>query len=357
LKILFFTRYTRLGASSRLRFYQFFPHLKDRKITIDVSPLFNEQYLTELYNRRGTSKWNIVKSYLKRTLDVLKAANYDLIVIEKELFPYFPATAEYLLSSFGVKYIVDYDDAIFHNYDTHPNKGIRVLLGKKIATVMRSSALVVAGNKYLHDYAVQSGAVNTCIIPTVIDTTKYVVKQSYSSSEIVIGWIGSPSTLKYIETLKPILRDLSNRYPIKLHIVGGKSGVGLGEMEEVLDWSEEGEVEMIRNFDIGIMPLQDELWEYGKCGYKLIQYMGCAIPVIGSPIGVNDVIIQEGVNGFKPVDAIGWKNALEALIVDGGLRQSMGSNGRLIVEENYSLIRARKDWYRLISEVAESQIG
>lgn len=351
MKILFFTRYTRLGASSRLRFFQFFPYLRSAGISVDSSPLFNDQYLSELYGKKRIDRWNIIKSYFRRIAKLFKVNKYDLVVIEKELFPFLPAAAELILSFLNVKYIVDYDDAIFHNYDQHTSKWVRHFLGNKIETVMRCSSLVVAGNAYLENYAVKSGSKKVVIIPTVIDTGQYQVKVVNNAPEVIIGWIGSPSTLKYVEMLRPILQEIKDKYPIKLHIVGGKAGVGLDEIEEVFEWSEETEVELIRRFDIGIMPLRDQLWEYGKCGYKLIQYMGCGVPVVGSPIGVNNIIIQEGVNGFKPKDAEEWKKALEGLIVDQDLRMSMGKDGRRRVEENYSINKASETWLSLISGI------
>lgn len=63
---------------------------------------------------------------------------------------------------------------------------------------------------------------------------------------------------------------------------------------EVLPWTEATETQLIQKFDIGIMPLSDSLWERGKCGYKLIQYMACGVLVVASAVGVNKQIIQHG---------------------------------------------------------------
>jgi hypothetical protein len=89
--------------------------------------------------------------------------------------------------------------------------------------------------------------------------------------------------------------------------------------------------------DIGIMPLTDTPWSRGKCGYKLIQYMACGLPVVASPVGVNTHIVEHGVNGFLAASDAEWRDALYKLARDPGLRQKMGTAGRLKVETDYSL--------------------
>ncbi|WP_266202557.1 glycosyltransferase family 4 protein [Pontibacter kalidii] len=293
---------------------------------------------------------------MNRLLQLFTIWKYDIVVIEKELFPYLPATVERILSFLGVKYIVDYDDAIFHNYDMHPNKYVRAALGNKIAQVMKYATLVVTGNEYLKAYAVRAGAKEVSFIPTVIDTSKYRIKSKANANEnITIGWIGSPSTLQYLNLIKSVLEELSALYSFELAIVGGKSGIGLQGIEKVLEWSEDKEIEMIQDFDIGVMPLKDELWELGKCGYKLIQYMGCGVPVIGSPVGANNDIIQEGKNGFKPTNLEEWKQAFQELLENKELRRLMGANGRRIVEEKYSLQITQTQWLHKIQAASTSQ--
>jgi len=49
------------------------------------------------------------------------------------------------------------------------------------------------------------------------------------------------------------------------------------------------------------MPLPQGAWEYGKSGYKLVQYMAASRPVVASPVGVNCDVVKEGVNGFVAI--------------------------------------------------------
>jgi glycosyltransferase involved in cell wall biosynthesis len=286
-------------------------------------------------------------------MKLFKASDYDVIVIEKELLPYFPPVAEWLLGIFKVRYIVDYDDAIFHNYDLNPNKVLRKILGNKIVVVIKNAALVVAGNNYLANYAIKSKARNVSIIPTVVNVEKYSIVSVNKSikEQVIIGWIGSPSTLQYLRQIAGTLKEICNKYQAKVHIIGGKGSIGLGPAEEIIDWSEEQEISLIQACDIGIMPLENTLWAQGKCGYKLIQYMACGLPVIASPVGVNDDIIQEGVNGFKATNNEEWYNALELLIENSILRKKTGAAGRQLVEKEYSYQKFRSIWLELLQTV------
>jgi glycosyltransferase involved in cell wall biosynthesis len=106
---------------------------------------------------------------------------------------------------------------------------------------------------------------------------------------------------------------------------------------EAREWNEAREVDDLQSMDVGIMPVPDDPWGRGKCGYKLIQYMACGLPAIASPVGVNKVIIDDGVDGFLAQTEADWTAALETLARDAGLRRQMGSIGRQKIVAHYSL--------------------
>jgi hypothetical protein len=170
-----FTRYGRRGASSRMRSYLYVPYLESNGWIVKISPLFSDDYVDALYARKSRG-WYTIKGYLKRLKDLLTVWKYDIIWIEKEIFPFSPAIPELFLKLIKKPYVADYDDALFHRYDDHPLAIIRLLLGKKIDQVMKYSSVVTAGNDYLADRARCSGAKRIEIIPTVIDLAKYEIK-------------------------------------------------------------------------------------------------------------------------------------------------------------------------------------
>lgn len=336
MKILLLSRYDRLGASSRVRSFQYLPFLEANGWQVDVSPLFSDSYLQAFYRDqpRGVHAFSGYWNRLKGLLDIKQ---YDLLWIEKELFPFLPPYVESGLKLLGIPYVVDYDDAIYHRYDCHRNWLIRKTLGRKIDTVMRGAALVIAGNDYLAQRAFGCGSSHVEIVPTVVDVEHYRVVAPVEREQITIGWIGSKTTAVYLDAIIAAITKVAEQVPIRLVTVGA-APVGLSvDWAEAWEWTEASEVESIQAFDIGIMPLPDEPWERGKCGYKLIQYMACGLPVIGSPVGVNDQIIDHGVNGFMARSVAEWEDALLTLIKDRGLRSTMGLEGRKRVEDWYSL--------------------
>lgn len=337
MKVLYLTKYNRIGASSRLRSYQFFPLLEKEGIAITVQPFFNEKYLNCLYSKQPISKFLIFSFYLNRFLTLFTIHKYDKIVIEKELFPYFFSWFEKLLYYVKIDYIVDYDDAIFHNYDLSSSIIIRFFLKNKISNVMKFSGCVMAGNEYLALKAKNAGAKKIVLQPTVIDISKYFLVQNKSNSKVVIGWIGSPTTFKYIKNLKPVFEALISKYNIEIHIIGANEDIGLGDAINYIPWTENSEAALISNFDIGIMPLENTPWELGKCAYKLIQYMGCGIPVVASAVGMNVEVVDDEKNGFLVKTDAEWVNNLSILIENKSMRNQFGINGRVKIEEKYSL--------------------
>jgi glycosyltransferase involved in cell wall biosynthesis len=233
--------------------------------------------------------------------------------------------------------MVDYDDAIFHRYDQHHFKLIRWILGQKIDHIMQYAALVLVGNEYLLERAKKAGAKRVEVLPTVIDLEKYPTNFFNNNDIFTIGWIGSPVTSCYLKLIMPALEEICKKNTARLVLIGAKQEELSNISAEYISWSEETEIKEIQKFDVGIMPLSDSAWEQGKCGFKLIQYMACGLPVVGSAVGVNKKIIQNGVNGYLATTIDEWKEALKTLKNDKDLCYQMGKAGRDLVEKEYCL--------------------
>lgn len=349
MKILLLSRYENLGPSSRYRFYQYLPYLRKEGIEIIVAPLFNNNYIKDLYAGRNKNLLKILKAYAKRIINLHYANNFDLIWIEKETLPWLPAWIEFNLGLKRTSYIVDYDDAIFHKYDQNHFKLIRWVLGQKIDRIMQYATFILVGNEYLLERAKKAGAKKIKVLPTVIDLKKYPITLFNNNDIFTIGWIGSPITSHYLKLIIPALEEVCKNNTARLVLIGAKRGDLPTNMPvKYVSWSEETEIKEIQKFDVGIMPLPDNAWERGKCGIKLIQYMACGKPIIGSPVGVNCEIIKHGINGFLAKNISDWKKYLLVLKKSKILRKKMGKCGRKIVEKKYCLQVTAPKLYKIL---------
>jgi glycosyltransferase involved in cell wall biosynthesis len=339
LKVVAFTRYSRRGASSRMRFLQFAPFLEERGFELQHEPLFLDDYVESLQSGRVKHS-AAIKALIRRVRSLISAKRFDLIWVEKDSLPWLPALFESSLIPKGVPLILDYDDAVFHHYDLHPSVLIRWLLGGKHKELMRAATLVVAGNKYIADYASRSGARWIKVLPTVVDFSRYstVPCHPYGSvaKPLSVGWIGQRSTAAYLTPLAPVFNRLTKEGLMHLRVIGIDASA-LGFVTAADAWSEQTEVASIQKLDVGLMPLHDGPFERGKCGYKLLQYMACGLPVVASPVGVNSTLVEHGVNGFLARSLDEWEWALRTLEKDSALRRRMGRAGRTRVEREYSL--------------------
>ena len=357
MRILALTKYGSLGASSRLRTLQYLPSLRASGMTVDVRELLDDRYIQDMYAGR-ISAAHVGGRYLQRFHNLRCAQQYDLVWAEKELLPWLPSFIELGLLPRSVRLVVDYDDALFHQYDQHRRWAVRQLLGSKIDSVMKRADLVLAGNEYLAVRARAAGCRRVEWMPTVVDLARYQLATENRASKadpVRIGWIGSPATAGYLATVAPALKSLAISRDVQCIAIGARPDQVAHTPFNAVRWTESEEANLLSKLDIGIMPLPDAPWEKGKCGYKLIQYMACGLPVVASPVGVNSSLVRHGKNGFLASNETEWKQALACLVGDPELRRSMGQQGRAMVEETYSLQRQAPRLQALLRQVASKQ--
>jgi glycosyltransferase involved in cell wall biosynthesis len=354
-EILVLSKYGNLGASSRLRMLQYVPFLERSKIKVTVHPLLSDKQLQNSYDNGGYELYDLFSVYAKRLRMLLGSHRFDVLWIEKEALPWCPLFVELAMLN-SRPYVLDYDDAVFHSYDNHRSFWVRFFFGRRIDGLMSNAALVVCGNNYLAQRARAAGAPWVEVLPTVVDLVRYPISTSLKVNVELprIVWIGSPSTIRYLRILCDPLAELARMQPYVLRVIGGGPFSIPGVHVEVLPWSEESEVDSISACQVGVMPLQDSPWERGKCGYKLIQYMACELPVVASFVGVNSEIVQHGQNGFLVKTQQEWVDSLRGLLSDSSQRLEMGCKGRLQVEEKYCIEQTGPRLVQFMHTVAEA---
>lgn len=342
MRVLGLAKYGPRAASTRQRMLQYRPHLASKGIDLEIRALLDDDYIERLARGAKQSRSAVLSGYMRRVADLVAARRFDVLWVQYEAFPYLPGVVERALTLLGVPIVYDIDDAIFHMYDRHRSGLVRHVLGDKLVPLLRGASACLCGNAYLQSYTARY-CPNSIVVPTVVDTDDYRPQTGLPARAApVVGWIGSPTTWRYVEPLLPILLPLFARHGVVMRVVGaGPRAQGIAGIDAV-DWDEAREVADIQSMDIGIMPLPDEPWARGKCGYKLIQYMACGLPVVASPVGVNCDIVADGRNGFLVTEADQWVAALERLITRPDLRQAFGQDGGSVVEARYSL-RSQQD--------------
>ena len=333
IRVLGLALYGPRAASTRQRLEQYIPGLTEQGIDLQVSHLLGDDYLQRRFSGLSPSCKELIQSGWRRLTKLRQQENFDLAIVHCELFPFIPWWIERFLLSIPCVY--DFDDAFYLKYQTGIKSLLRPLLGEKFDSTISNAAAVTAGNTTLMKYAMERNA-NVELLPTVVDTAHYRPCRRASNEEFTVGWIGSPSTAPYLGRLVAPLAQLGREAPLKLVVIGGKAPSIPGITIEEVPWSIESEIEHLNRFDIGVMPLPDNEWARGKCAFKLIQYMACALPVIGSRVGANIDVVQPDC-GFLAASDLDWLDALRLFRDRPELRVTMGLAGRQRVEQHYSL--------------------
>jgi glycosyltransferase involved in cell wall biosynthesis len=196
------------------------------------------------------------------------------------------------------------------------------------------------GNRFLKEEVLKVNRKKEVrLIPTCIDTGLYPKKKKVSDSrEFILGWIGTKGNLKYLKQLEPVFKAIGRRFShVRLKIVSNDSIDSSSLPVIKKTWRLEDENEDLISFDVGLMPLGDDLWSRGKCGLKIIQYLSVGVPAVCTPVGINRDIVKDGQNGFWASSTEDWVGRLTQLIKDPDLRRNMGCHGMDTVEKEYSL--------------------
>ncbi|MGH9884506.1 MAG: glycosyltransferase family 4 protein, partial [bacterium] len=319
---------------------QWAPHLAAEGIEIVYEP-FMDDALGALMKQPGhmaRKAAGVLRGLSGRIASAFRASRFDAAYVFREGALMGPAIAERLLARSGVPYVYDFDDAVWVRYVSPANSYYSYLrFPGKTATLCRLATHVIAGNAYLQDYALAHNP-RVSVVPTTIDTVQYQIVSRRVATRPVIGWTGSYSTVQYLALVRPALERLRARHDFRFVVVGGTGFAAAGVEVEHRPWVSTSEVEDLSDFDVGIMPLPDAVWERGKCGAKALQYMGLGIPVVVSPVGANTDIVRNDVNGCLASTTEEWEAALERLLLDPALRERLGREGRRTVEARYSAL-------------------
>lgn len=361
MRVLFLTPFPVEGPSSRMRVWQYLPALRALGIEATAAPFVSSEYFRQYY-QAGNSPQKMARLMLAqvgRARHLARAARYDVVVVQREAAILGPPLYENLLAKVLKKPLVyDFDDAVNRVSPKYGKLGAAVKLVKwpqKTNDLLKLSRHVVAGNKYLVDYA-QAYNANVTHIPTVVDHRQVTPGPGgFGGGPVVLGWMGTHAARPYIENFLPQLVPLAAKHAVQVHLIGAGQKIEVAGLDIVnKEWILERELEDLRQFDIGLYPLPDDDWARGKSGFKAVQNMAVGVPTVASPVGATMDILQDGVTGFLPGNEAQWLGNLEQLITDGGLRQRMGQAGRERVEGWFCVEKQAPRWKEVLEQAVHN---
>jgi glycosyltransferase involved in cell wall biosynthesis len=343
LSVLALVPYPLDGASARYRAYQMVEPLAACGVRMEVRPFLDPQAFSALY-RRGSQlakSWHLARGCVRRWAEIGEAGRYDLAFVHRDVWPFLGDAPLQRLAARQPRWVFDYDDSIWLPNVSEANRRFAWLKpSSQYARLAAGARGVAAGNAWLAAWAREQrpgrdpGDVE--VIPTAVDTARWA-PQARAGGPPRLAWIGSHSTVHYLDPLRPLLPALAARHPgLELHVVGARfSCDGIRVVEH--EWSLEREVSATAACDIGLAPLPDDPWTRGKCGLKLLLYMALGLPAVASRVGVHPEILQDGASGRLAGTAEEFVGALDELLANRDQRLRLGDAARARVEAAYSL--------------------
>ena len=347
--------------SSRYTVYNLLSYMEKYSVKVDVHSFYSPNAYEEIRQGPKTIKkiFLIFMAYLRLAKEINTARQSDIVWIHRFAAPIGTGLIASILKFFGKPLVFGFDDAVFLNQQ----KGnyIRDWFGswRSIKKLVTMSDYVFARNHSLGDYA-QSKNPNVLVLPSAIDTALYAKKVSHNRKiqsnkrSLILGWIGTPFSAPYIELVRSVIERLGREGPIELRLIGGDIPDIEGVTVRRIRWQQATEIDELCKADVGIATLPNDEWARGKSGLKVVQYMGCGLPVVASAVGSHLDLFESGKQGFLVHTETDWLNALRTLRDNEKLRTKMGKAGQQKAQIEYDFAIIAKKTAEIFIELYQN---
>jgi glycosyltransferase involved in cell wall biosynthesis len=338
-----------LDASFRVRLALPARSLAEYGIRFVALPLFSVEQASAFRSSGAARKLAILLS-ARRTLENELGGLDDqarTIVVQRSA-DLAPALTLERAAARGRRLIYDVDDAVWLSGEQTGGRRLSRLKGaaRKVQWLAERAAHIIAGNEILAQYLSHYND-HVTVVPSLVDPADYDVREHQERAAVTLGWIGSPTTAPYLRRLGPVLEEFARQSPrpVSLRVVGGPAPRVSGMEVHEVRWTPESERELMSGMDIGLMPLPDTTWTRGKCAYKALQYMACAVPPIVDDVGISAATVAGA--GLVANGDDEWVEALHLLAGDPDLRGQLGGVGRRRIATDYSSRR----WAPVLADI------
>lgn len=341
------------APSQRFRFEQQFTLWQKQQVKYHFFPFLSENAFALLYQKGNYLKkaLYILKGFFSRFLLLFQLKSFDFVFIHREATPIGPPIFEWIIAKvLRKKIIYDFDDAIWLPNTSDANKIVAgIKWHSKVKSICKWATKVSCGNEYLANFARQYNE-NVMVIPTTVDMQNVHNKtKEQISQKLVIGWTGTHSTIPYLYAKEDLLFSLQQEISFDFYVISNKDPKFQKVKYKYIEWNKKTEIEDLLQFNIGIMPLKNDKWAKGKCGFKAIQYMALGIPAVVDNVGVNAQIVDNQQNGILCENHQDWEKALRLLLKDEKLRQEYGKKAQEKIKNHYSKTAVNKKYLSLFT--------
>jgi glycosyltransferase involved in cell wall biosynthesis len=332
------------NASTYHRALQYFPLLRQHGIDPRALRPVPRRAYERLVERGGRGLPTKAAFYslfcICRALDVSRAPAADVVVVQRDLFPFGPPLLERLLLRRNPRLVYDTDDATYLRPSFTPDTPFqRLRRFDKVADVVRSARWVSVATEPIAAWA-RAFNPHVSVVPMAVDLRAYdaMSPRRDRRDRVVLGWAGTAGGLRYLEALAPVFRTVATTKDVRVDVVSG--GYKQAQLNGVpLNSRPWRGLEDLASFDVGLLPLDDSEFERAKFPFKLLQYWALGLPVVASRVGIPAQVIEHGQNGLLAASPEEWHESLRHLIGDADLRRRLGAAGRDTVAGHYTIER------------------
>lgn len=344
--VLYLEAFTRDGAGYNYRVHYWKQELENTGLKVDTAFIF--EYADEFfkYANQPTLQPFLSKGIRIRIKQILQARHYKAVIVRRNLMPYNQYGNHYLeklLVAVNPNCILDFDDDIGAQETTLKSNFDRLLLAtnQQFYGSFQFFKAFVVGSHYLSDLVLlHQPNTETIVVPTCVNYTSFEQKKydRIPPTVTTFGWIGGNHNLFLLKKIVPALNRVAQKYSIRLLVIAGVDNYDFGAEfpVEFIPFSLETEKEYLRKMDIGLMPLLDDQVSKGKCGFKLLQYMGLGVPGIASAVTINTEIIEHGQNGWLVDPNMDWYETLMQVLEQQSTWAKIGARAHETVDTKYS---------------------
>jgi glycosyltransferase involved in cell wall biosynthesis len=347
------------GTVARLT--RWIPHLAARGIEAEVLCPATDAEFAAFGHGDVAADYRYHRATLaNRARQIPRAAAADAIVLHRGLLPFGPwqrPTFEHILARANPRLVYDYYDSIWEQRRIIHAAGGRVARwlnrADLVEAIARECAVVTAATSYLADFARPFHS-DVRVLPMLLDPEACRPVRHGPRERLTLGWMGGRGNLRRLESIAPALAVAATRTPLRLVVVSGEPVEIAGvEVEcRTHPWSVESEREDLAGFDVGLLPLFDDAEDRGKFPFKLLQYAAAGLPIVASPVAIDEAVFADGEAILYARGEADWAEAIARLAAAPALRASLGAAARRAVEEHYSFARHADAFAEMLRDVA-----